>query len=885
MTTKKNQFDISSRLHRLFFIVLAISATTPIFGQHTIEGRVIDANGAPLTYANVVLLNAADSTLEYFDVADKLGRWEIKNISPNNYIIQYSFVSMKIIQENITIPSEVGEDFGDKIMQTASVDEIVVTAEYVPISFDQDTVSFNAKAFKTQVGDVVEDLLKKIPGIEVDKAGNIKALGEDVTKILVDGKEFFGNDLKVVTKNLPAKSIAKVQVYDRKSDEAEFMGIDDGVRDRTINLMLNEENRTGYFGNGDAGGGSGNHYTAQGRLYRFSSKIQGALLGMTNNVNQFNFTGRNLGQFGREITGLNTTLAGGLNMSYNKSRFNRYFMSYLFNSTQTILEQDTKSTRYLSVGSYDQNEDLDRDERDTPHKTNFGVRHRFNENHNLIVNGDMNISSNNSADKVLTDTQQNSVPANYLDNSSNTESSLSNLRLNIVDILKLRGSKTQLKTNLNISYNKNTSGSDWTDITTIYNPLSVTTSELYQDNNTDNLSLSVNPTLVLKIRPLWYLNANARIGSNTNNLSRTHGIVLGTNTAIDSLSGDFGTTESFINPSLSLQRNTERVQLNIIFGTSFIQFDKVLDSGSSGATDYFYFLPGFFYTNRYEKGRRIHLRYNSSANMPSLTQLLPIMNTVNQFAVYEGNADLTPEVRHNVSLMWSVFDQFSFTTLFTRLRVGYTKDRISTSQTIDAQFTNTIKPVNVPYYYSASSNIYFSTPVRALGIQINARNNESWSKGISVINSEDNIQNSITHTLDLNIENRKQDKFEIRVGGSISMTDVKSSITADNVYYNTSYYTDLRFTPNEQWSFETEASIVNYSAQSFDEAVEIPIIDASIDYNFSGGSKSTITIKALDLLNKNIGFRRTSSDNYLMERQWNTLGRYVMLIYTQRIGN
>lgn len=271
--------------------------------------------------------------------------------------------------------------------------------------------------------------------------------------------------------------------------------------------------------------------------------------------------------------------------------------------------------------------------------------------------------------------------------------------------------------------------------------------------------------------------------------------------------------------------------------------------------------------------------------MPSLNQLLPIMNTVNQFAVYEGNADLTPEVRHNVSLMWSVFDQFSFTTLFTRLRVGYTKDRISTSQTIDAQFTNTIKPVNVPYYYSASSNIYFSTPVRALGIQFNVRNNESWSKGISVLNSEDNIQNSITHTLDLNIENRKQDKFEIRVGGSISMTDVKSSITADNVYYNTSYYTDFRFTPNEHWSFETEARIVNYNARSFDEAVEIPIIDASIDYNFSRGNKSTITLKASDLLNKNIGFRRTSTDNYLMEREWNTLGQYVMLIYTQRIGN
>ncbi len=270
--------------------------------------------------------------------------------------------------------------------------------------------------------------------------------------------------------------------------------------------------------------------------------------------------------------------------------------------------------------------------------------------------------------------------------------------------------------------------------------------------------------------------------------------------------------------------------------------------------------------------------------MHSVNQLLPIINTVNRFSVYQGNIDLAPEYRHNLSLMWSVFDQFSFTTLFTRLRVGYTKDRISTSQTINAQLTNTITPVNVPYYYSASARTYFSTPVRALGIQINVRNNESWSKGINVINSEDNIQNSISHTLDLNIENRRQDKFEIRVGGSVTMTDVKSSITADNVFYNTVYYTDIRFTPNERWSFETEARVVNYNAESFGEAVEIPILDASIDYNFLNGKKSTISLKASDLLNKNIGFRRTSTDNYLMERQWNTIGRYVMLTFEQRMG-
>ena len=172
------------------------------------------------------------------------------------------------------------------------------------------TVEFNAKAFTNKPHAVVEDLLKKIPGIEVDESGNMKALGEDVTKVMVDGKEFFGNDPKVATKNLPAKAISKVQVYDKKSEEAEFMGIDDGVRDRTINLILNEENKQGYFGELELGAGSDkpedpeSFYSASGKLYRFSDKIQSALLGMYNNVNKFGFTGKGHGQWGRKIDGL-----------------------------------------------------------------------------------------------------------------------------------------------------------------------------------------------------------------------------------------------------------------------------------------------------------------------------------------------------------------------------------------------------------------------------------------------------------------------------------------------------------------------------------------------------------------------------------------------------
>lgn len=270
--------------------------------------------------------------------------------------------------------------------------------------------------------------------------------------------------------------------------------------------------------------------------------------------------------------------------------------------------------------------------------------------------------------------------------------------------------------------------------------------------------------------------------------------------------------------------------------------------------------------------------------MPSVNQLLPVINTVNKFSIYQGNIDLNPEVRHTAFVMWSLFDSFSFTSLFVRLSASYTKDKISISQVINDDFTRLSTPVNVDYDYSVSSNSSFSTPIRSLGIKVNASNRESWRKGISIINSEDNIQNILTHTVNLSVENRRKGKLDIKVGGSISLTDAKYSITQDNTYFNTTYYTDINFAPSDHWSFDATANVANYNSQSFDEAKIIPVINANISYHFLKGEKSAITLHAYDLLNKSIGFQRISNDNQLTQREWNTLGRYVMLTVDLRMG-
>jgi hypothetical protein len=264
-----------------------------------------------------------------------------------------------MITEKITIPSKQGEETGKKVLKwNATLENVTIVSEYVPIRFRSDTVEFNARAFVTKPDAVVEDLLKIIPGFEVDLAGNIKALGEDVKKVLVDGKEFFGRDNKVATKNLPANAIDKVEVFDKKSYEAEFTGIDDGIHDRTINLKLTEDAKVGYFGDSETGAGTNDTYKVIGKIYRFTDVNQMVALGMYNNINEFGFAAPDLGKFGSQVTGLNSSGAGGLNYSYYPTAFDRYYVSYLGSTSKKQLIQLTDAKYFSEKGSYNQSSKL-----------------------------------------------------------------------------------------------------------------------------------------------------------------------------------------------------------------------------------------------------------------------------------------------------------------------------------------------------------------------------------------------------------------------------------------------------------------------------------------------------------------------------------------------
>ncbi|HET9053943.1 MAG TPA: TonB-dependent receptor, partial [Cyclobacteriaceae bacterium] len=354
---------------RLLVLLTAVFAAQALYAQKiTVKGKLVDSSEIPLPMATILFLNPKDSTLLNFGSTNKDGLFEVKNLNRAEYLFKVTYIAQAPLYVMISPkPEEVIIDLGIQKMEPEStlLGEMEIRGARAPVTIKKDTIEFNAGSFKTQPNAVVEDLIKKMPGMEVDNDGTIRAQGETVQRVTVDGKEFFGRDPKLATRNLPADAVEKVQVFDRKSDQAQFTGIDDGQREKTINLELKEEKRNGMFGNAIGGYGTDNRFMGKLSLNRFSKGQQLSVVGTANNINEQGFSfddymtftgganafagggggtrtitigggggggaGMQLG--GGQTNGLMNTYGGGVNFNKDLSRKTKlnanYFVNYL----------------------------------------------------------------------------------------------------------------------------------------------------------------------------------------------------------------------------------------------------------------------------------------------------------------------------------------------------------------------------------------------------------------------------------------------------------------------------------------------------------------------------------------------------------------------------
>jgi hypothetical protein len=906
-------------MRKFLLILLLISSASEAFSQlNLLKGTVRDEKGVSLGYAPVVLLNPIDSTLAFFSVTDANGYFEIKGVRNGKYILQATLMGHKPFFSVVSIPFNITGDIGSLVLNSApiSLKEVVVAEEHTPMSFKRDTVEYNTAAYVTKPDAVVEDLLKKLPGIEVDRAGNIKAMGEDVKKVLVDGREFFGSDPKLATRNVPADALKKVQVYDKKSDESEFTGIDDGTRDKTLNLQLKENRKNALFGELMTGGGSESHYLGSGKVYKFTGKNQFAALGMINNINQFGFSfkdyidfnggvqnfaghGGNVQirlpgsgnssfpvNFGQPVTGLSTSGASGFNFSTVYKKDSRVFMSYIANGSDRNLNQSTFSRNYTDSESFLQEDSLKERKSDRVHRLNFGLRNRIDSSQNIIINGGASLSSgrirSNSGGKIFNDdSQRNVMSSDRTDRANRFTGNIDGSYLKLIN----KG-RVVFKIASDGSYSHDLGKTSWITDSYFFNqPKSIINSQ-FQDNISGRSDYSLNSSLTIKIAPSVYIAPGISAGSQWESLKRKQGTPPEFDISIDSLSPDFSRQYKWLRPGIKFLRNTEKMQLEIGLQAETGKTLNSLNNDSFVTTSHLYFTPDLSWELEYKTGRRLRANFQTLVNVPDVNQLLPVINTSNPLILSSGNRYLKPEISYDLALNWWIFDQFSFTTLLTNINVAYTQDKINWDRNIDESLRQTMSLINVKDDYRVRGGADFTTPLRFLGVKVNANIEETWNRGLNYINGTENLNTNFIHRISLGIENRTKTKFDISVGGSVQITDTKFSIqeSLNNRYSDLSFYSDIRYNPSKHFNFQLSSEITQYSSQSFSKSHTIPLLGAEISYYFLKNSRGAFTLQGSDLLNRNTGIERSSELNYLRERRSNMLGRFFMLSFKYKLN-
>jgi hypothetical protein len=892
-------------------MVLAFLLVLPLTGlaqNFSITGRIVDDKLVPLQYATLALLDPADSTLAYYGISNSQGVFDIKNIKGGSYLLQAAFIGFETFYKSLEFPGQ-DRDLGIIGMKTKVLllDEAEVTAERIPLLIKKDTIEYDAAAYKTKPDAAVEDLLKKLPGVEVDRAGNVKAQGEDVRNVLVDGKEFFGNDPKVATKNLPADAIDKVQVYDKNSDEAELTGVDDGIRSKTVNLLLKENKKSAWLGELNAGIGTDEHYQSAAKVYRFTKTNQFAALGMINNINQFGFSFQDYLDFsggfsaltggdgdvtfqvsdddnfpinfGQPVLGLISSGAGGLNYSYEKNRDNRISISYMGNGTDKKLMEESVSTNYTESSSFTLKEDIDEKNRTFNHRINLTARKKIGGNQNFLIsaNGslhDADLKGSLSSRGSINDSAFNDLKS-LRSNSGNGYS----LGASATYLAKWEGNWKLLKIAADISSRTKDQNSSWSNSQTFYQPFLLENENRYLNESESSLNYSASTSLTRSLGKRSLMIPAIKGGRKTEKLD----IELGNSDAerllIDSLSSDIESEYEWIRPSLTYRYNTMKTQLSLSAqletGSRYskMMMERRIDERIN------YFTPRLSWQYEYRKGRDLSAGYETDVNVPQAAQLYPSSYNSNSLQRVYGNRNLKSEYSHAVYLHSMIFDQFSFTSLFTGLSARYTRDKINWSRTVDEQLNQVLTLVNVKDDYTARGNAEFKTPIRKLKLNISIDFQERWNQGINSVNGIENINTNYSHSLSLKLDNRKKQKWDIAVGAGLDYTQARYSIGQElnNDYFSINYFSELSFTPNDKWNFHFSADVTEYKAKSFRKSQTIPMLNASLNRYLLKNGRLVIGLEVHDILDENSGIQRISELNYLQEKNSNTIGRYLML--------
>jgi len=892
-------------LKKIFYILLIVLCSSLVQAQHKVIGKVLNQNQEALVGATVVLLEVIDSTLHQFCLTNQNGEFAISDLKEAGFILQVSYIGHTNYSEKISLAEDKNSTELPPIILSASVEmlqEIEVKAEHVPMGIRGDTISYNTAAFKTKPNATVEDLLKKLPGIEVERDGNIKAQGEDVKQVLVDGKEFFGNDPKMATKNLQAEAVNKVDVFDKKSEYTEFTGIEDGEEQKTINLELKEDHKNGRFGLADVRAGTEGTYQAKLNYFNFSPKAQASVIGASNNINEETFTindrieflggignilsdGLDLANLGFLEDGLNQSTSLGANLNLFFSPELKLNSHYIYNQVNNLLDKKTRSNYLTDDNSYLFIDKTLNDKQASKHNLNTKLTYKPNPLLKIISKNNLTHKKNSqiqetsgeyyNADYSIGNTSSNhTLIANQfgIDSHSSISKKFKKFGRNSVSSLFYKNNQT----------NKQDS---------IYNFYDVQNQQQYihqsQKYNSWLNQFSVGTSFTEYLLKKMFVSLNYKYASDTETPYRKYFNIVNAEERLDEgLSKKYKKTYQYHLTGFSLRRNTKKIKSQISLQRQWTKLKGVINEGENAVEGiYAHWLPAINLDFEFRGSKNLSLKYNTTITPPELEQLLPLPNNIIANYEYIGNPKLTPAYTHNTSLEFILFDNFSLTQLFSNFNVNYSKNRIVYKTEIDRNLFRRVTPINTDRYWDMFTHLNFSRPLKPLKISYTASAQFRYASYNSYLNNTASAVTDNNLDVKLSIKNRKTDFVEVEAGLKWNRNERKYAINPDFNQINRKfdYFLDAECYLPANFVLTNALHFFQYSTDGFNNSPQYFLWNVSVNKTILN-NKLEISFSANDLLNQNFGYNRFGTDNSTSEVFYQNLSRFFMLGLAYKIG-
>lgn len=906
-----------------------------------------EKDNTPLSLSTVKLITSRDSSFVAGTTSGENGFFKLSDVKAGGYILAVSYIGYKTFYKDIKVVQNSGNMALGKLMiseNTVVLKETTVIGVKTVIKVKEDTIEYNADSYKTQPNAVVEDLLKRLPGVEVGSDGKITSQGKEITKILIDGKEFFSDDPKVASKNIPVDMVDKLQVVDRKSDLARITGVDDGEDETVINLTIKKGMNNGWFGNATAGYGTDDRYGANAIVNRFWNGNQISFIGGANNTNNLGFTDSNGARFRRfgGTNGINTSQNFGINFNVGNGDHFRVggdvMYSHSDNDSRESLNRQyifADSTSYYSSKSVsrDKAHNIRGDFRLRWEIDSFNIfefRPNFSFNFNNSAKADSSLTNAGDADRTLVNKSLNLYNSdgnsyefggefvfNHKFRNRPGRAFSAQVRYRFSDVTEDGTTYSKntyyLLDNEEITdqiYNNHTWSNlirgrvTWTEpLGDVKNARFLTFAYMaqYKFNNADKLVYDVDNAVPENISGKYAVNPLLLSDGFMKTLSRQYGSMVMTNPVLlnsvmefdgvlnEDLSNQF--RNDFFTQSLQVGFKQVRKKYNLDAGLSLnpsmSKSKNLIDEARNIPTRWVWnFAPYLRYRYKLNTRSNLSIDYRARTTEPSMAQLQPVEDRSNPLRIVVGNPDLKPTFTNNVNIRFNDFNEESQRSIMAMATARVESNSIISTTKYDSNTGGQRTTYeNVNGVWNARLMAMISMPFRNKNWQFSNNIYTQYQNSIGYINEQYNRSGTFVLSENVSLAYRT-DVLEIEARPYYNLQ------TTHNTVQQKSNPTVHTFGATMNGTYYTPIGIVLNTDITFNGTKGYSDgydknqwrWNAAVSYQFLKGKSATVSLTVYDILQQKQNISRSVTASYIQDVEYNTLTRYFMLSFSYKFN-